>query len=104
MATVTIKINVPVDIYQDGGVFVANCRRFGVVTQGCTRIEAERNISDALVLFFETCLEMGTMDEVLKECGFERVSISERDPEPCGTCIEVALPFMAHNHLRECRV
>lgn len=102
MASVTINIKVPVDIYRDGAVHVANCRRFGVVTQGCSIEEAKSNLVEALTLFLETCFEMGTLEEVLKESGFKRAGGDDRDPDPCKNHLEVSLPFFAKNHLREC--
>lgn len=65
MERVIFKCNVRVDIQQSGPVYVANCKRFGVLTQGCTREEAKANIIEALTLFFETCFDMGTLEEVL---------------------------------------
>ena len=77
MAQVTINIRVPVDIYQEGSLFLARCARFGVVTQGNTFEEAQDNIAEALTLFVETCLEMGTLEQVLKESGFRPTKTSE---------------------------
>ena len=103
MATVTINIKVPVDIFSDSGVYVADCRRFGVVTQGCDIEEAKLNLLEALTLFFETCFEMGTLEEVLKESGFRRMESGDRDTDNCSEHLELALPFMAKNHFMECR-
>jgi predicted RNase H-like HicB family nuclease len=103
MATVTINIKVPVDIYRDGPVHVANCRRFGVVTQGCSIEEAKSNLVEALTLFLETCFEMGTLEEVLKESGFRRAGDNDQDLDQCKNHLELSLPFFATNHLRECR-
>jgi predicted RNase H-like HicB family nuclease len=103
MATVTINIKVPVDFFFDGGVHVANCARFGVITQGCTLEEAKQNLEEALILFFETCLEMGTFDDVLKESGFTKMETNEQDIDNCRDHLELALPYMARNHMRECR-
>jgi len=33
-------------------------------------VEAKKNLVDALLLFVTTCFEMGTLDAVMKECGY----------------------------------
>ena len=103
MASLTITIKAPVDIYQDGSVFVAKCARFDVITQGNTFEEAHENLIEALTLFIETCFEMGTLEEVLREAGFKPASTTEDVPDNCPNHIELSFPFLAHNHLGECR-
>lgn len=68
METVTTSIKFPVDIYQNDGVFIAKCTNLGVITQGQTRVEAKENMLEAISLFIETCIEMDTIEAVLKEC------------------------------------
>ncbi len=48
----------------DGWVIVA-CPEIGVYTQGKTRMEAEMNLHEAVELWFECCIETGTLDEFL---------------------------------------
>jgi predicted RNase H-like HicB family nuclease len=103
MASLTITIKAPVDIYQDGSVFVAKCTRFDVITQGDTFKEAHANLIEALTLFIETCYEMGTLEEVLREAGFKPASTTEYVMDNCQNHIELSVPFLAYNHLRECR-
>ena len=103
MASVTINVKVAVDIYQDGELFIADCKRFGVITQGDTFEEAKYNLIEALSLFVETCFEMGTLEDVLKESGFRSSSRGELDTDNCPNHIELSLPLLASNHLRECR-
>jgi len=103
MALVTINIKVPVDIYKDGGLFLASCARFGVITQGTTFEEAKDNITEALSLFIETAFEMGTLEQILKESGFRPTRAGEDVRDNCPNHIELSFPFLAQNHLRECR-
>jgi hypothetical protein len=44
---------------------------FWTYSQGTTEKEAEQNLREALSLFFITCLEMGTLNKVMKDCGFK---------------------------------
>lgn len=102
MAQVTVNIKLPVDIYQDKGLFIASCARFGVITQGETFEKAKDNIIEAVTLFFETCIEMGTLEKVLWESGFRPTSSGEKEVDNCPEHIELSFPFVANNHLREC--
>jgi predicted RNase H-like HicB family nuclease len=102
-SSVTINIKVPADIYKDGQVFVASCPRFGVITQGVSFEEAKNNLFEAMTLFIETCLEMGTLEEVLRESGFKLTHTPEDVQDNCPEHIELSFPFLAQNHLRECR-
>jgi len=45
-----------------------------VHSQGKTEVQAKKNLIEALSLFLESCHERGTLDAMLKECGFERES------------------------------
>jgi len=103
MALLTINIKVPVDIYKDGRVFLASCARFGVITQGNTFEEAKDNLAEALSLFIETSIEMGTLEQILKESGFRPTMAAEDIHDNCPNHIELSFPFLAQNHLRECR-
>lgn len=97
----TIKIKVPVRIYKEDDVFVAFCQIFDVASQGCTEKEAKENITDAVRLFIETCIEMGTIKQVMKDCGFSKSSgiIEEENGE---NNLDITLPYIASKRLIEC--
>ncbi len=69
----------PVFFEKKDSHFVATCPVLDVVSQGVTEEEAVKNVSEAVTLFIETCIEMGTLETVLKESGF---SIDRGDPDP----------------------
>ena len=69
-----ISIRLPIRITRKGKRFLASCSSLDVVTQGETQEEAKRNIAEALHLFFRSCIERGTLDAVLKQCGFTSIS------------------------------
>jgi predicted RNase H-like HicB family nuclease len=102
MSEITIKISVPAQIIEDGDVFVSICPVLDLVSQGCTKEEAKANLIEAIQLFIETCIEMGTLSTVMKQCGFSR---SEHAPATiaCADDLDVFLPFIAAQQLRECR-
>jgi len=49
---------------------VASCPILDVHSQGETEEKARKNLTEALTLFFISCFERGTLDSVLKQCGF----------------------------------
>jgi len=67
---VTFKLHMPMEIKKKGKWFIANCPIVDVCTQGTTEAQAKKNLADALILFFMSCYERGTLDAVLRSCGF----------------------------------
>jgi len=68
-----MRINIqaiPVVYFEEGAVIIAHCVALDVSSCGNDLEEARRNIRDAVAGFIETCEEMGTLEEVLKESGF----------------------------------
>ena len=49
--------------------YLASCPMLDVHSQGETIQKAKNNLREALILFFESCIKRGTLDQVLKECG-----------------------------------
>ena len=52
------------------GMYIAYCPALDLYSQGATSKEARKNIIEAVQLFVESCIEGGTLDDVLRECGF----------------------------------
>ncbi|MGI9337818.1 MAG: type II toxin-antitoxin system HicB family antitoxin [Gammaproteobacteria bacterium] len=53
------------------GGYVVYCPALDVCSQGDTIAEAKKNIIEATQCFLEGCYEMGTLNKVLLECGFQ---------------------------------
>ena len=69
----SIKLqSIPVVYFEEGGVIIAHCVPFDVSSCGHDLPEARRNIRDAIAGFVETCEEMGTLEVVLEESGFQK--------------------------------
>ena len=49
---------------------VAECPELEVITQGDDDADARRMLLEALQITLEECARMGTLDQVLSECGF----------------------------------
>ncbi|MEN6360426.1 MAG: hypothetical protein WC347_05735 [Smithellaceae bacterium] len=95
---VTFKLHMPMEIKKKGKWFIANCPIVDVCTQGTTEAQAKKNLADALMLFFMSCYERGTLDAVLRSCGFYPASSDDEAADSgsheAGKYIDVPLPFM----------
>ena len=67
-------MSLPAAVKRDGRYFVSWCPVLDVFSQGVTEREALDNLVEALRLFLESCIERGTISQVLKDCGFTVVS------------------------------
>jgi len=87
-----INFKLPISIKKKGKWYIATCPALDVCTQGETERKAKSNLNDALSLFITSCLERGTLDAVLKDCGFE---LSHANTQPYNNAyLEVPIPFM----------
>ena len=66
MSSITLKVNV----FKEGGVYVALCPMLNVSSFGDDIEHAKRSLKEALEAFLEECEAMGTLEEVLEETGF----------------------------------
>lgn len=62
-------------IWQEGKMFVSYCPELDVSSCGKTRIEAKKNILEAIELFLEEAKKIGSLNDILKEAGF----VKQRD-------------------------
>jgi predicted RNase H-like HicB family nuclease len=62
--------------------WIATCPKIDVVTQGVSAEDAKRQLDDAVHGWFEDCLQRGTLDAALIECGFRRVAREEAEALP----------------------
>ena len=60
---------------------VASCPVLDVHSQGGTDEQATANLREAVQLFLETCIEMGTLGQVLKDSGFHVSAAREHVPD-----------------------
>lgn len=76
---VQLNFKLPALVEREGDWFVALCPVLDVASQGRTHDDALRALTEATKSFLSTCYEMGTLDNVLKECGFERDGLAAAD-------------------------
>lgn len=68
---VHFRMSLPVDFELEGEAWIASCPLLDVASHGTNREEALAMLGEALGAFLFTCYDIGTLDEVLRDCGFE---------------------------------
>lgn len=96
--SVHFNVRVPACVKPEGTWFISSCPLLDVSSQGKTEEEALKNLAEALHLFFQSCYDRGTLDEVLKGSGFEPSDESELADINDGQMIDVSLPLLAKNY------
>ncbi len=66
-----MQIDYTVNIWLEGGQYVAQAMPVDVASSGRTPEEARVALDEAVRLFLSTAQEMGTLHEVLEECAYE---------------------------------
>jgi len=65
------NVEYTVQIWKEGSQFVAHAMPLDVMSSGETPEQASKALDEAVRLFLATAAEMGTLDEVLEEAGYE---------------------------------
>ena len=66
-----MKYNLPVVYLQEGKYIIAYTPALDLSTQGRTLEEAKKNFHEAVELWFESCVEMGTLEKALANLGWQ---------------------------------
>ena len=77
-----MKIVTRIEIFQEDDVYVALAPDVNVSSFGETSEEAQASIKEALEAFFEECDHMGTLHDILEECGFENIADGYESRKP----------------------
>ena len=103
-ALLKFELKVPVEVHKGATAFIARCPIFEVSSQGKSPAEAKKNLVDALSLFITTCFEMGTLDQVMKECGFKprKTATGALSLKKDQELLSVPLPFMVSSQRHSC--
>ena len=67
----TKNIEYTVQIWKEGDQFVAHAMPLDVMSSGKTPEEARKALDEAVHLFLFTAMDIGTLEEVLQEVGYE---------------------------------
>ena len=74
-------VSFTVHIFKEGTTYVAYAPELDVSSCGDTDEQARKNIQDAVRGFLETSSELGTLEEILLEAGYQRDGHAWRAPE-----------------------
>lgn len=102
--SVNFMVSLPIAIKKEGKYFISYCPPLDVWSQGETQTIAEDNLKEALQLFLIDCFERGTLDKVLKDCGFIAIKkpLPKKQIFSPGREISVLLPFIIDRQLAQC--
>ena len=67
-----VKTKIPYFVFQDGDKFVAYSPALDLSSCGDTEKEACKMFEDAARIFIAEIIRMGTVDDVLTECGWRK--------------------------------
>ncbi len=90
-----IKANIPVLFFQESDSVVAYSPALDISTCGLTEAIARRRFSEAVELFLSEAAEMGTLNEILEECGWHKIPGREGWKPPVYTSIEESVNIPA---------
>ena len=68
-------------IFKEGDTYVAHVPALDLSSCGATDEEARRNIREAVRGFLGASADMGTLDEILREAGYQQDGDNWRAPE-----------------------
>ncbi len=94
-ANIILNIQLSFELVKKEKWYVASCPALDVFSQGGTEKQAEKNLREALCLFLTSCVERGTLDAVLKECGFRPVPHSDPGKEFPERYINIPLHLLS---------
>ena len=98
---VKFEVEVPIEIKKRKKWFLASCHVLDVHSQGETEAKARKNLVEALQLFITSCFERGTLDAVLKQCGFVPAPIKTEKKAPRlqkEDYLNIPIPFLIQSH------
>ena len=63
-------------VFKEGETFISYCPKLDVSSCGNTVDEARTNLKTAIRLFLEEATKMGTLEDILKESGYEQINLN----------------------------
>ncbi|MGA7878104.1 MAG: hypothetical protein WCA08_20765 [Desulfoferrobacter sp.] len=67
-----MKLDITIEVWKKRNRFIAKCVELDFVSQGATAEEAKKNLLEVVQIQFEEMAEMGTLDEYMAECGYQK--------------------------------
>ncbi len=67
-------VNLPVSFLKEGNKFIAYTPALDLSTCGNTFEQAKKRFTEALQIFIHELIKMGTLEQVLSDCGWKKVA------------------------------
>jgi predicted RNase H-like HicB family nuclease len=103
----TFTVTLPFRIQKEGSIYISSCPPLDVFSQGETIKKAEENLIEAVRLFINSCFVRGTLDKVLRQCGFVPMTTTPkpapRKPPGRQITVPVPFPFVFHDQRPGCQ-
>ena len=77
-----ISAKLPVEIFKEGNQFIAYCPALDISTSAESLAQVRKMFAEMVDIFLEEVTKMGTIGEVLLQCGWRKVSRPKRHWEP----------------------
>lgn len=77
MATAYVESKIPVLFFEEGNKVIAYSPALDISTCGATEEQARHRFTEATSLLFTELIDMGTLDEVLTECGWHKIPATD---------------------------
>jgi hypothetical protein len=89
-----LNARIPVILFEEGSKFIAYSPAIDLSTCGDSEEQARRRFIEAATIFFEEITRMGTIDDVLTECGWQKVTGKQTWlPPKYRSCTEELVPI-----------
>lgn len=66
------QLQIPVTFFKEGKHVIAYTPALDLSTFGTTLAQAQKRFAEVVEIFFEETIKMGTLEDVLLECGWEK--------------------------------
>lgn len=76
------KLTLNVAFYREGNKFIAYSPALDLSTCGDTQEQAKKRFEECLHLFFDETDKMGTLEDVLLECGWKKIGHPQKCWQP----------------------
>ena len=73
-----IKAKLGVIFFREGKKFIAYSPAVDLSSCGNTFTQAKKRFAEALNVFFEETIKMGTLEDVLRDCGWQKASYPQK--------------------------
>lgn len=96
MIHVDFQVKLPYVLKKRDDHWLSICPVLDVYSQGSSKQEAKKSLGEAIKLFLISCFEHGTLEQVLRECGFKLEKDAKARPSKSASdYITVPLPMAA---------